>query len=453
MSTAPLFEYFPLAGRGELSRLICAVGGVEIVDTFPGVSYKTSTGWFGSLPVVNHGTVSFCQSLAVHKYFAALSERWKVLTPQQVAVDNMFAAFLEDLVVGLFNLHAEPEKMPAVVDKFLPVVQQLLPEDGFVNGHDFPTTADLVSVIFTRAYMPTEFCLSKVKGYTWHDKYPKFKAHADRTAAHPDVRAYVEASRTLTRSPPGVVGVVVGSTLGHALTFQCLRPRAVQYEPLSGPALAPSSINSNTAIQMVYFPFAGRGELCRLLAAVGGVRLEVLPPPEDESHKKKFTGSLPQMKHGDFELTQSLAMESYITAIAPKFQGLTSQQRAIDDCYAATKEDIIQGTVPVLFGSTEEKKAKAKQELPALMDKFLSVLEEKAPERGFTHGLDFPTGADLSILLITSAELPFQKCYQAAGYEWQSKYPKIKALVERTQSTPEVSEYLSSSKSFGGSPF
>merc|ERR1711945_38285 len=84
------------------------------------------------------------------------------------------------------------------------------------------------------------------------------------------------------------------------------------------------------------------------------------------------------------------------------------------------------------------------------MDKFLSVLEEKAPERGFTHGLDFPTGADLSILLITSAELPFQKCYQAAGYEWQSKYPKIKALVERTQSSPEVSEYLSSSKSFGG---
>merc|ERR1712107_603854 len=107
----------------------------------------------------------------------------------------------------------------------------------------------------------------------------------------------------------------------------------------------------------------------------GGVRLEVLPPPEDESHKKKFAGSLPQMKHGDFELTQSLAMESYITAIAPKFQGLTSQQRAIDDCYAATKEDIIQGTVPVLFASTEEK-AKAKQELPALMDKFLSVLEE-----------------------------------------------------------------------------
>jgi len=453
MSTAPVFEYFPLAGRGELSRLICVVGGVEIVDTFPGMMYKTSTGWFGTLPVVNHGTFSFCQSLAVHKYFSALSQRWQVLTPQQVAVDDMFAAFLEDLIFGLFNLSAEPEKMPALVDKILPGLQQLLPDDGFVNGHDFPTTADLMAVNFTQAYMPFEFLLSKVKGYTWHDKYPKFKAHADRAAAHPEVRAYVQASKTMTRGPPAVVAVVAGSSLGHALTFHCLRPRAVQYEPLSGPARAPSSINGNEAIEMVYFPFAGRGELCRLLAAVGGVRLEVLPPSEDESHKKKFTGSLPQMKHGDFELTQSSAIESYITAIAPKFRGLTSQQRAIDDCYAATKEDIIQGVAPVFFGSTEEKKAEAKQKLPALMDKFLSVLEERAPERGFTHGLDFPTGADLSLLLITSASLPFQKGYQAAGYEWESKYPKIKALVERTRSAPEVSEYLSSSTSFGGSPF
>ena len=195
---------------------------------------------------------------------------------------------------------------------------------------------------------------------------------------------------------------------------------------------------------MVYFPFAGRRELCRLLPDVGGVRLEVLPPPEDQSHKNKFADSLPQMQHRDFELTQSPAMESYITAIAPKFPGLTSQQRAIDDCNAAVKEDIIQVFGPVMFGSTEEKKAEAKQKLPTLMDKFLSVLEEKAPERGFTHGLDCPTCAGLSLLPIASAGFPFQKCYRAAGNEWQSKYPKIKALVERTQDAPEVSEYVSS---------
>ena len=43
--------------------------------------------------------------------------------------------------------------------------------------------------------------------------------------------------------------------------------------------------------------------------------------------------------------------------------------------------------------------------------------------------------------------------YQAAGYDWQSKFPKIKALVERTQAAPGVREYLSPSKSFGATSF
>ena len=133
--------------------------------------------------------------------------------------------------------------------------------------------------------------------------------------------------------------------------------------------------------------------MCRLLAVVGEVSLEDQAPPEDQSHKKKFTGTLSQMKHGDFELTQSGAIESYIAAIAPKFQGMTSQQRAIDDCYAATKEDILQGMVPVVFGQGKAKEA-ALAKLPSHLNKFLSVLEENAPEQGFTHGLDFLTGAD-----------------------------------------------------------
>jgi len=447
MSTAPIFKYFPLAGRGELSRLICSAAEVEIVDTFPGARFKATAGWFGSLPVVTHGTFTFCQSLAVQKYFSALSQKWKVLTPQQVAVDDMFAAFAEDIKVDL--LKGEPDSAPSVVDKYFSVLEELLPQDGFVNGHDFPTTADLVLVDLTYSYMPIQFKLSKVKGYTWHDKYPRLKAHADRTYAYPEIQTYVQGSSTLTATLPKVFTKVIGTTFGHALSFGCLHPRSIQYEPPSGPGRAPSSIGPEEVIDLVYFQIAGRGELCRLLAAVGGVRLEVHPPPEDQSHKKKFTGSLPQMKHGDFELTQSSAIESYIAAIAPRFQGLTSQQRAIDDCYAATKEDIIQGMVPVLMGSEEDKK-RAAEKLPALLDRFLTVLEQQSPESGFTHGLEFPTGADLTLLIITSAAMPFQASCQAVNYDWQSKFPKLKALVERTQAAPEVREYLSSSKSFGG---
>jgi len=446
MTSAPILDYFPLAGRGELSRLICATAGVDIVNNNPGAKYKTKCGWFGTLPVVRHGTVTFAQSAAVQKYFSALSQKWKLLTPQQVAVDDMFAAYLEDLLMALFKVKNDAASIPTVMDRYLAALEQLVPPDGFIHGQGFPTTADLVLFVVTHAFMPAQWILKKAKGYTWQERFPKIKGNVDRTFAVAEIQTYVRGSGTLKAGPATVFAKVIGSTL-----CGCNSPSPISEQPPSGPARAPSSIGTEV-IELVYFPIAARGELCRLLAAVGGVRLEVQPPPEDQSHKKKFTGSLPQMKHGDFELTQSGAIESYIAAIAPKFEGLTSQQRAIDDCYAAAKEDIIQGMTSTVFGPEEDKKAAAAK-LPALLDRFLSVLEEKAPDQGFTHGLDFPTGADLTLLIITSAGLPFQVGYQAAGYDWQSKFPKLKALVERTQAAPEVREYLSSSKSFGATSF
>jgi len=456
MTSAPILNYFPAAGRGELARLVSAAGGVDIVDTFPGLKFKEKVGWFGSMPQVTHGTFTLCQTAAVQQYFAALSQKWKVLTPQQVAVDNMFAAYCEDLRVAGYKVAfgdadakaGAKDTLPPAWDKILSVLEQMVPQGGFINGHDFPTTADMVLVNFAEAAGPFRDVLKFTGDYNWQDKYPKIKANVDRSLAVAEVQTYIRSSGTLKNGGVKLYAGVLGSELGHAVSFGCLRARSLQYEPPTGPARAPSSIGQGEVIQLVYFPIAGRGELCRLLAAVGGVSLEDQAPPEDQSHKKKFTGTLPQMKHGDFELTQSGAIESYIAAIAPKFQGLTSQQRAIDDCYAATKEDILQGMVPVVFGQGEAKEA-ALAKLPSLLDKFLSVLEENAPEQGFTHGLDFPTGADLTLMIITSAGAPFQVCYQAASYDWQSKFPKIKALVERTQAVPEVKEYLSSSKTFG----
>ena len=52
-------------------------------------------------------------------------------------------------------------------------------------------------------------------------------------------------------------------------------------------------------------------------------------------------------------------------------------------------------------------KKAASAKLPALLDRFLSVLEKKAPEQGFTHGLDFPTGADLTLLIHHICRLAF----------------------------------------------
>jgi len=411
------------------------------------------------MPQVSHGNFTCCQTAAVEKYLAALSDRFKVLSPQQVAVDNMFAAYCEELRVGCYKVSfgdaaaksGAKDTLPPVLDKYLTALEKLVPESGFINGQEFPTTADLILVNFSEASGPFTESFALAGGYNWQDKFPKIKANVDRSLATTEVEAYIKGSRSLKATVgPKLYAGVFAKEIGHLFTLNKLRTSATPEAPPNGPARPASSIAESEAVQLIYFPMAGRGELSRLIAAAGGVQLQEQPPPEDGSHKEKFTGSLPQLAHGSFEMTQTGAIESYLAAIAPKFQGLTIQQRAIDDCYAATKEDLIQGLGPAVFGEGEEKVA-ATDKVPGILDKFLSVLEEKTPEQGFTHGLDFPTGADLALLNITGAEVPFQAAMQAAGYDWQSKCPKIKALVERVQEAPGVKEYLASTTSFGAS--
>ena len=41
--------------------------------------------------------------------------------------------------------------------------------------------------------------------------------------------------------------------------------------------------------------------------------------------------------------------------------------------------------------------AKAVDEVPKVMNKWLPVVEAKLPETGFVNGLEFPTAADLAV--------------------------------------------------------
>jgi hypothetical protein len=90
--------YFPIAGRGELIRLIAAVGGVSVKETFPGPDWKSKCGFFGSLPMLEHGPLKMCQSLACQTYAASIAPLYADLTPQQRAVDNMYMCTFEDML-------------------------------------------------------------------------------------------------------------------------------------------------------------------------------------------------------------------------------------------------------------------------------------------------------------------------------------------------------------------
>ena len=100
-----------------------------------------------TVPVLEHGSLTFYQSLPIETYICNLSPKFAALTPKQKAKDDMFAAIKEDLMQGaapyLFGKPNGPEELGPLLEKILTIVENQCPESGFVNGLDFPTKADL----------------------------------------------------------------------------------------------------------------------------------------------------------------------------------------------------------------------------------------------------------------------------------------------------------------------
>lgn len=70
------------------------------------------------------------------------------------------------------------------------------------------------------------------------------------------------------------------------------------------------------------------------------------------------------------------------------------------------------------------------------------------PKAGFINGKAFPTGADLSVLVIVKSLFPFAKALKNAKYDVAAKFPACAALAERTAAYPSVAKYLKTSKTF-----
>lgn len=179
---------------------------------------------------------------------------------------------------------------------------------------------------------------------------------------------------------------------------------------------------------LVYFPVAGRGELCRLIATVGGIENfeEVGALPEGVSPADcGSTGSMPCFIDGDLKMNESGAIEVYLSLIAPKYADLTPQQRGKDTQLAQIKESILGAFAGIVFGlSAEERAAGAKKvDVEAVAKKFFTVLEGILPEDGFVNGLDIPTVGDLAIVNICEGYMPFGAAYKYAGLDLAAAYP------------------------------
>lgn len=209
-----------------------------------------------------------------------------------------------------------------------------------------------------------------------------------------------------------------------------------------------------------YFPFSGRGELTRLIAAAGGVTLDQPALPEDRKALCASCGAIgtgvPVLEHGDLKMCQSQAIQGYIALLSPKFEKLPASARAVDLMWAANMEDFIgevfgSGIGPVLFAGaecSEEVKGKVK----AAMEKWFTQFEKISPADGFVNKQDFPTVADCVAVYYFYAAAPNKALLKQSGFD-ASAYPKFKALADRAAAAPGLKEYIASSTSLPMNPF
>eukprot|EP00928_Gymnodinium_smaydae_P021646 TRINITY_DN1846_c0_g1_i1.p1 TRINITY_DN1846_c0_g1~~TRINITY_DN1846_c0_g1_i1.p1 ORF type:complete len:164 (-),score=26.71 TRINITY_DN1846_c0_g1_i1:315-806(-) len=160
---------------------------------------------------------------------------------------------------------------------------------------------------------------------------------------------------------------------------------------------------------------------------------------------------MPLLRHGDLKMSQSGPIETYIAAVAPKYKDLTVQQRAIDNMYQGIKEEMLLNCAKAIFTTQKTDKEQAKKDIVALFDKWFAIFEEKVPSDGFIHGLAFPTPADLSLLNIVIAFMPFGAARKLAEYDF-GKWSKVKALCDRAAAYPGVAEYLKTSTYTSANP-
>mmetsp|Transcript_71446 Transcript_71446/g.127465 ORF Transcript_71446/g.127465 Transcript_71446/m.127465 type:complete len:228 (+) Transcript_71446:1-684(+) len=207
-------------------------------------------------------------------------------------------------------------------------------------------------------------------------------------------------------------------------------------------------------IQLVYAPIAGRGELARMIIATGEIEgatelceMANFGTPElntGESKKEYVSPSgMPLLSHGDLKMSQSGAIESYLASIAPRYSGLTAQQRGIDMMYSGIKEELLFNCAKAIFTTKKTDEEQAKKDVNALFDKWFAIFEEKVPDSGFIQGLDFPTVADLALLNITTGFMPFGAASKLVGGYDFGKFPKVKALCDRTAADEKLASFLS----------
>jgi len=205
----PVFHYLPIAGRGEAIKMTAKIGGLEMEDHVTDgkdLSLK-EFGSPGGLPVFEHGDLKLSQAPAILVYIINIAPKYRGMTSAQKAKDMHIHMIVMDIMDGAVpSFFAKDKdmktKIAAVIDKWYPMLEGMVPDSGFINGLPFPTCADLSIVTLKEGHTPY-IGINKIAGKDPWATCPKLKALAERTMAVSEVKAYLDQSQTLKGNPLG----------------------------------------------------------------------------------------------------------------------------------------------------------------------------------------------------------------------------------------------------------
>lgn len=206
-ASVPELTYFDGPGRGELSRLAFAAGGVEYKDIrlamgdFGAVKADKDSlpaQMFGSLPVIANGELKLAQSMACSQYAADLGiNKKKSPSPEERALDTMMLGAHADMQACMYKVlfgsdeaKAEEKKtFPEKVAKHLAGCERAYARAGgpFLYGKGAPTLGDLAMFdVFTSPFPGLVACGVDLT------PYPKLNACVAACKEDANVKAYCE---------------------------------------------------------------------------------------------------------------------------------------------------------------------------------------------------------------------------------------------------------------------
>jgi len=192
-------------------------GGVEIkhervnLGEHTGIGPSKTPPLPGTLPILEHGDLTVYQSLGIETYICNLSPKFKALTPAQKAKDDMFANIKEDIqqVIPPF-LFGDMAKKATIQSDLAPkmakmygICEGLCPANGFVNGLDFPTKADLAVLNMVKGFMPYGWGIREAFPDI-QSKCPNMCRIAAAAAAADGVKEYLASDDVTLEVNPGM---------------------------------------------------------------------------------------------------------------------------------------------------------------------------------------------------------------------------------------------------------